>query len=94
MMLPSIISGRVSRVPLPVSGASRNARKSPPVPYVQNSMCVSALGWMLALIATSFQGAFVSSGSVTARIDSLLVRTSSPSRGLSRGSEPVSRGEL
>ena len=53
-------------------------------------MCVSARGWMLALIATSFQGRAVPSGSVTARIDSLLVRTRCPSRSLIRGSEPPS----
>ena len=46
-------------------------------------MCVSGRGWMLALIATSREdSSFESSGSFTARTDSLLVRTSSPSRSL------------
>ena len=43
---------------------------------------------MLALIATSLAGLSLSSGRVTARIDSLLVRTSSPRRSLMPGSEP------
>ena len=44
---------------------------------------------MLALMATSAHGFLASSGSVTARIDSLFVRTSSPRRSLMLGSEPL-----
>ena len=57
-------------------------------------MCVSARGKMLALIATSFHGRAMPLGRVTARMDSLLVRTRCPSRSLILGSEPASLAQL